>query len=129
MNMDGNRSEILKQKNGGINLLILECSNCFSRKITKYVTIESHDYHKEIYQCSRCGKLMDMRQVIVSETEDVMELSNNYWISKDGKKHEFKDMSAEYLKNCIEMLKRSYDVEELKNSTLFIGLTQEYMLR
>lgn len=107
---------------GGVNLLVLECSNCFSRKLIKHLTAES-------YQCRGCGILMNINQVIISKIEDSMELSNNYWVSRDGMSHEFKDMSADHLKNCIELLKRSYSAKELKNSNLFIGLTQEYMLR
>ena len=109
---------------------MLECSNCFSRKLVKHPTFGlPYSQYKELYLCRGCGASMNINQVIVSKLESAVELSNDYWVSKDGKRYEFENMSADYLKNCIELLKRSYDAEELKDSNLFVGLTQEYMLR
>ena len=104
---------------------MLECNNCFSRRLIKYINVD----YKETYKCCGCGIVMDINQTIASKIESVMELSNDYWMSKEGKRYEFKDMSAEYLRNCIKLLKRTYTKKELRDSNLFIGLTQEYMLR
>ena len=108
-------------------MLALQCNNCFSLDMNYRVTWEND------LVCNRCGKELPMGDALVynvkNENESVINLSNNYWVSKDGKTHEFKDMSAEHLRNSIKLLKRTYTKEELKDSKLFIGLTQEYMLR
>lgn len=57
------------------------------------------------------------------------DLDKSYWINNAGMKCDFDKMSKEYLGNVIRLLKRSYLKEELLDSKLFQGLTQEYMLR
>lgn len=111
-------------------MFVLECQHCYSRDFVKSRYGTTFKGAMECYlRCRKCEQLISISGAIANEVEDVMELSNDYWVSKDGKRYDFEDMSANYLKNCIELLKRSYNVDKLKDSNLFVGLTQEYMLR
>lgn len=106
-------------------MLILQCNNCFSLDLDYRATWEND------VVCNGCGKELPVNDALIyiAENKNAINLSNNYWISKEGRRYEFHEMSAEYLRNCIELLKRTYTKRDLKNSKLFIGLTQEYMLR
>ena len=113
-------------------MIILQCNNCMSLDLDYVVRRDIKDMaYIEDFICTGCKNKMTLGTVLIYKTENdsVIRLFNDYWVSKDGKKYEFKDMSADYLKNCIELLKKSYNAEELKDSNLFVGLTQEYMLR
>lgn len=122
-----------KNKKEGVRfMIILQCNNCMSLDLDYVVRRDIKDtaYIEDVI-CAGCKNKMTMDTVLVYRTEDnsVIRLFNEYWVSKDGRIHEFKEMSTEYLRNCIELLKKNYKKEELQDSNLFIGLTQEYMLR
>ena len=80
------------------------------------------DEQKEIYKTA-----IDVLEA--QRNAGVIQLNRDYWVSKDGIIYDFKDMSKEYLKNTITMLRRSYSEDVLRNSTTFKGLCQEYLLR
>lgn len=90
-----------------------------------YTSIESKDITNEQGEVYKTAINVLKAQINAGE----ICLDKKYWVSKDGVIHEFKDMSKEYLKNTIAMLKRSYNKDTLRDLTTFKGLCQEYLLR
>lgn len=106
------KNEKITETNENKDTLLVEflhCSKC-GEHITNYTKY-----------CPMCGNKLEWGQGC--------ELDNNYWTSKDGTIHEFKDMSDEHLANAIELLKRGFSVEELKDTELFKGLSIEFCSR
>ena len=106
-------------------MVILQCRECDS------LNLELSDDYSDNISCLDCGNKDFLTYVKLYETMDntTINLDSLYWIDKEGSKHEFKDMSKEYLKNAIKLLKRTYTKQELVSSALFKGLCDEYLFR
>ena len=106
-------------------MIILQCEKCGSLNL---ITSNRLDPDVECVDCGNRGYVTSMK-LYESIDNTVINLGNPFWISKEGTKYEFKEMSKEHLKNTINMLKRSYPSEELKGTETFKGLCQEYIIR
>lgn len=80
------------------------------------------DEQQEVYETA-------IESLMAQKKAGSMQLDNPYWVSKEGKIVEFKEMTRDYLENTISMLKRNYSREILEESITFDGLVKEYMLR
>lgn len=80
------------------------------------------DEQQEIYEIA-------IEALTLQKKAGSVQLDNPYWVSKEGKIVEFKEMTRDYLGNVINMLKRNYSKEMLEDSITFGGLVKEYMLR
>lgn len=59
----------------------------------------------------------------------MIDLSKKCWITENGDRYEFKDMSTLHLKNTIQFLKSVYSRKELYNTNTYEELCKELIFR